>query len=778
MPIVRGTMDDLLQEFIAETRETAEALAGEIVAWEAAPGDRARLDGIFRFVHTVKGSCGFLDLPRLARLAHAAEDTLAAVRDGKRMPDRAMVDAVLAIVDRITEIVDAMDRGTPLDDGGEDLLIAALDGSALPEAVEAPVSPASPVAARAPRRSVRLGVDLLDRMMSGMSYMVLARNELARRLRAGDVDPSAEAALERLSATVAEMRDTVTRTRMQKIDALFSALPRLVRDTAASVGKRVVLEIEGSDVELDREMIEVMRDPLVHIIRNSIDHGIEDAAARLAAGKPEAGRLTVSARQAGNQIVVEVVDDGRGIDTARVIAKLVAAGRDERSLRTLPEREKLALIFEPGFTTKDDVTAISGRGVGMDVVRAAIDGIGGRIELDSTPGRGLRLAIHVPLTLSILSTIVVAVGDQRVAIPRGVIEEIVSVRAAGVSTDTLGGQPVAMVRGRRLPMVTLSSLLGLAPAGSAPNMLVIANVGAGALVIGVDDVLDHEELVIKPAAPAVMSAGVYAGQALPDSGRPMLLIDCAGVAHRANISFRRECVLEPEVAEADVVPGVEVLTFHDLDGVLRALPLAAIDRIETIAAHQLHQAGGRLRLHLDGALVPLAALGQVPGGSFAALRLRDGATEIAYAIAEASDIVRLPAELAAPSAPGAIAGVALHAGEPVELVDPLWLFAGHADVAAAGHKPLALLDEGEGGWMTTFLAPMLRGAGWRVAARLGEGERADVVIRLDDDAPAGADAAVVRLVTDPMAARRGDAIHRYDRAGLLAAVGARLEQRR
>ena len=773
-------MDDLLQEFIAETRETAEALAGEIVAWEAAPGDRARLDGIFRFVHTVKGSCGFLDLPRLERLAHAAEDALAAVRDGRRVPDRALVDAVLGIVDRISEIVDAMDRGHPLDDSGEDLLIAALDASPAADVIEAPVVPASPVAARAPMRSVRLSVDLLDRMMSGMSDMVLARNELARRLRTGEVDPSAEAALERLSATVAEMRDTVTRTRMQKIDALFSALPRLVRDTAASVGKRVTLDVAGSDVELDREMIEVMRDPLVHIIRNAIDHGIEDVAARCAAGKPEAGRLTVAARQAGNQIVVEVTDDGRGIDTDRVIAKLAAAGRDERALRALPERDRLALIFEPGFSTKDDVTAISGRGVGMDVVRAAIDAIGGRIELDSTPGRGLRIAIHVPLTLSILSTIVVAVGGQRLAIPRGVIEEIVSARAAGVRTDTLGGQRVAMVRGRRLPMVPLAALLGLAPEDTEPAMLVIANVGPGALVIGVDDVLDHEELVIKPAAPAVMSAGVYAGQALPDSGRPMLLLDCAGIAHRANIGFRRDAAPVVAAETVEEAAGIEVLTFHDVDGVLRALPLTAIDRIETVAAHQLHRAGGRLRLLIDGVLVPLAALGDLPAGGFAALRLRDGATEIAYAIAEASDIVRLPADLAAPAAPGPIAGVALHGDEPVELVDPLWLFAGHADVAAAADKPLALLDEAEGGWMATFLAPMLRGAGWRVAARLGEGERADVVIRLDPgpDSPAPPGTAVVRLVTDPAAARRGDAIHRYDRAGLLAAVGARLEQRR
>ena len=298
-------MDDLLQDFIAETRETLEALSGEIVAWEAAPDDRARLDAIFRFVHTVKGSCGFLDLPRLGRLSHAAEDVLMAVREGTRVPDTALVDAVLAIVDRIGDLVEAIDGGMALDDSSEDLLIAAL----APDA--APATHSAHVAVRTASRSVRLNVDLLDRMMSGMSDMVLARNELARRLRDTEGDPHVEAALERLSLTVADMRDTVTRTRMQKIEALFSALPRMVRDTAAELGKTVSLTIEGSDVELDREMIELIRDPLAHIIRNSVDHGIETPADRLAAGKPASGRLLVSARQAGNQILVEIEDDGR-----------------------------------------------------------------------------------------------------------------------------------------------------------------------------------------------------------------------------------------------------------------------------------------------------------------------------------------------------------------------------------------------------------------------------------------------------------------------------------
>jgi two-component system, chemotaxis family, sensor kinase CheA len=765
-------MDDLLQEFIAETRETAEALAGEIVAWETAPDDRGRLDAIFRFVHTVKGSCGFLDLPRLERLAHAAEDALADVRDGRRRPNRALVDAVLAIVDRIGQIVEAIDSGTSLDDGGEDLLIAALAEDAAAPVASVAANDAPVAAPRAPARSVRLSVDLLDRMMSGMSDMVLARNDLARRLRTGEADPAAEAALERLSATVADMRDTVTRTRMQKIDALFSALPRVVRDTAASLGKQVTLELAGSDVELDREMIEVMRDPLVHIIRNSIDHGIEDAAGRRAAGKCAAGRLRVAARQAGNQIVVEVTDDGRGIDTDRLIAKLAAAGRDANALRTLPERDRLALIFEPGLSTKDAATAISGRGVGMDVVRAAIEGIGGRIEIDNAPGAGLRLAVHVPLTLSILPTIVVAQGEHRFAIPRGVIEEIVAVGGHGVRLDPVGGRMIANVRDRRLPVVALGPLLGLAGDDGAPPMLVIVDIGAGAFVLGVDGVLDHEELVVKPAAPAVMAAGVYAGQTLPDDGRPMLLIDCAGIANVAGLSFRREAqAAEPENDEA-ADPPVAVLVVRDLGGMRRAVPVAAIDRIEPVEPHQVHRAGGRLSLLIEDQLIPLAASGPLPDGRFTVLRIRDGASEMGYAVAEAIDIADIALDLSPPAAPGLIAGVALLDGEPVELVDTLWLLAEHAVATRRDARPLCLLDEDAGGWMTTFLAPMLRGAGWRVAAA-GTVETPDLIVRLDDDAApvAGADAPLLRLVSDPAAAGTDGAIHRYDRAALLAAIG-------
>lgn len=769
-------MDDLLQEFIAETRETLEALSGEIVAWEAQPGDSARLDAIFRFVHTVKGSCGFLDLPRLGRLSHAAEDVLAQVRVGERVPDRALVNSVLAVVDRIGELVEAIESGASLDASGDELLIAALA-----EGTQEVAQASGPAAPRAAARSVRLNVDLLDRMMSGMSDMVLARNELARRLRQGDIDPAIEAALERLSMTVGEMRDTVTRTRMQKIDALFSALPRMVRDTAAGLRKSVTLHVDGSDVELDREMIEVMRDPLVHIIRNSIDHGIEAPNQRRAAGKRENGRLSVAARQSGNQIIIEIADDGRGIDTEKLIAKLVAGGRDEQQLRRLSDRAKLALVFEPGLSSKDEVSEVSGRGVGMDVVRAAIEQIGGRIELDSAPGKGLRIAIHVPLTLSIISAIVVGVGSQRFAISRQAIEEIVTERSDAIRIDTLGGTRIATVRDRRMPVIDLSTLLGVerSEEGIASGMLAIVSVSDGSYALAVDTVLDNEELVVKPASPAVMSTGLYAGQTLPDSGLPMLMLDCAGMAQVAALDFSREAseAFDEEAPKPEAV-GTPALLFRDLDGVRRAVPLEAVDRVEQVEGSAVRFAAGRFRVTIDGRILPLAAQGSMEGREkLSVLRLKDGDNEVSYAIDEAIDIILLPEELVPAREPGPIAGVALIDGEQIELLDMLWVFDEHADRAGdASGAPLCLIAGDSDGWMRSFVRPMLETAGYRVVTSLNPGDVPAVVLAAEGDVPGEvAKAPLVRLRRHRSAAGVGDdSVYRYDRAGLLCALEARM----
>ena len=361
-------MDDLLADFVAETREMLEAIEGELVAWEADPSDRAKLDSIFRFVHTVKGNCGFFDFPRLEKLSHAAEGALAEVRAGRRHADSRLVSAVLAIIDRITQMTNAIEAGEDLPQGGDEFLIAALEPDAgdIGETVaiqktDGEVKEAG-TAAAAPR-SIRLPVELLDRVMSGVSDMVLARNDLARRLRDAGNEPTLDGPFERLSGILTDVREAITKMQMQRIELLYNALPRLVRDVSSELGKQVMVDFDGGDVELDREMIEMIRDPITHLIRNAIDHGIEKPAARLAAGKREIGMLAIAARQSGNKISIMISDDGGGLDTAKIGAKAVSSGLVTQSeLDAMSDDAVMDFIFEAGLSTADTVGAISGRG--------------------------------------------------------------------------------------------------------------------------------------------------------------------------------------------------------------------------------------------------------------------------------------------------------------------------------------------------------------------------------------------------------------------------------
>ena len=551
-------MEELLADFIAETRDTLEAIAGEIVAWEAEPADRGRLDSIFRFVHTVKGSCGFLDLPRLRHLSHEAEDALADVRDGERTADSALVSAVLAIIDRIGELVEQLDTTGAIPDGDDTQLIEALAPAHAAPAAAAAVTPSVAPQAhtpRAPARTIRLPVELLDRMMVGVSDVVLARNELARALRNSGADTVAEQAFERLSHCVADVRDAITQTRMARIDGLFAALPRMVRDLAAELGRSVTLDTDGGDVELDREMIEMIRDPLTHIIRNALDHGIETPDERVAVGKPASGRLRIAARQAGNQILIDAIDDGRGIDPEKIARKALSLGLvTAEQVTQMSAAAKLELIFAAGFSTAQAVTTVSGRGVGMDVVRANIERIGGTVDIDSRPGQGLRVTLRVPLTLTIIPALTVACGTHCFAVPRSAIDEIVRPNGRTITLDKLGDGDVAMIRGRMLPVVDLARFLEVADetAPQSPVLVIVRAGGGERYALKVDGVLDHEELVVKPAAPALMASGVYAGTTLPDNSRPMLLLDVAGIAAAACVRVVPETVEEvPAVRVAE-----------------------------------------------------------------------------------------------------------------------------------------------------------------------------------------------------------------------------------
>jgi two-component system chemotaxis sensor kinase CheA len=796
-------MDDLLAEFIAETREMLEATGGELVAWEADPADRARLDSVFRFVHTVKGNCGFFDFPRLAALSHAAEDALADLRAGRREPSPALVSAVLAIIDRIAAMVDAIEAGEEASDAGADAaLIAALTvPHAAGEAAETPAAllpePATsrrsdPAAMLAAPRTIRLPVELLDRVMSGVSDMVLARNDLAHRLRESGAQPTIDGPFERLTAILADVRDAITRMRMQRIETLFGALPRLVRDLSAELGKQVQIDLAGGNVELDREMIETIRDPVTHLIRNAIDHGIEAPAARLAAGKSEAGLLTLSAHQSGNTIAIVVSDDGRGLDEDKIAAKALATGLISPAERTALTREKvLQLIFEPGFSTADAVSTVSGRGVGLDVVRQNLEKVGGSIQVSSQPGVGTLFTLTIPLTLSIIAGLTVEVASQRLAIPQGYIEEIIEASAEALDYAQMGETALVTFRGERVPCLRLGDVLGLAAKDMTQNgvrgthTLALLRLASGDLfALAVERIHSHGDLVVKPLAPAVMKCGLYAGCALLDDGQPVLLLDVTRIAAEYNLlSETRAGTAHRRAADhaAATQHLAQAMLFTGLDGRRAAIRLELVQRIETIPASAIDTSGARPRAVIDGVILPLTGLGPAPltRARQRLLRLSDGTSELLYAVSDVEDAIGLPASLTPAPDDRAVEGLALIGGRPVAVLDGHALFARFGEAPQPAARPLCRLPDTA--WARTILGPLVEAAGYRVVEDGSHEEAAAVAaltILMDDlyevashlgQLPQGP---IIRLRDHPDAAPGAPSIYRYDSEGLTRALRA------
>ncbi len=752
-------MDDLISDFIAETREMLESIGAALLAWEAEPADITRLDAIFRFVHTVKGSCGFLNLARIEALAHAAETVLGALRSGTRQPDARLVGALLRVIDRIALLVDALDTDAefPPVEGDQDI-ISALDKPDAAIAMPVDDHSASPTM-RA--RNVRVSVDLLDTMMSEVSDLVLVRNELARFVKTARGDTPVEFALQRLSACVGDLRDTIARVRMQPVERLFAALPRLVRDTAASLGKTVDLVIAGSDVELDREMVEQLRDPLVHMVRNAIDHGIETPAERLAEGKPVRACVRVTACQNGNQIVIMIEDDGRGLDIARLRTRAIEAGLfDPRAAALLDDQALAQLVFAPGISTAAAVTAISGRGVGMDIVRAQVERLGGAITLDNRPGQGLTIEIRAPLTLSIVTVLSITAGGQVFAIPHGLIDEVFALGNGCVRIETVGTGHIATVRDESLPVVVLGALVE--DEADAPTHLVVIDGGHGqrwALATGA--IGDYQEVVVRPVAPIVAMAGLFAGQALPDDGRPLLVLDMMGVARLACIdSAARPQRLDTPVAEAQVA----LVTFATLSGERRAVRAGLVDRIADMPRHCLTAVGEQMVVTDDGAIYPVIVEGAMPTeGTVPMLSLSDGGARIGLAVSGACDLVRIPA-----AAITAVHGgeVAMIAGEAIPVVDGHALFAATIPMASGGDRTVAIVG-GDPRWINAILAPLITAAGYRIAA---VSAAADMILCCDarDYRPDGAQR-VVRIAGGG-GAPVADAVDRYDRAAILEAL--------
>ena len=395
-------MDDLLAEFLAESAENLESIGTDLVRWEERPDDLALLDRVFRVVHTIKGTCGFLNLPRLGLLAHETEGPLARARSGAATPTTQFISTILAAIDAIRTILDTLAE-TGKEPAGSDaellarIAVVGIEVGVVRRAQQDRRAP-SPVAVQRAASSVRISLTLLDQLMESVSELVLARNSLVQ-LGGTALEAPAAAGLARLSASVTEVQQGMLRARMRPLETLFAPLPRMVRDLAAELGKHVRLDMEGGSTELDRQLIEALRDPLAHMIRNAVDHGVETPLQRVKAGKAEEGLIRIAAQQAGGRIVIELTDDGRGLDVERLRARVVELG-----LKSMDEAMQLSpaaarqLIFEPGLSTATRVTSISGRGVGMDVVHSNIDRIGGTVEVDSAPGGGTRFVIRLPLT--------------------------------------------------------------------------------------------------------------------------------------------------------------------------------------------------------------------------------------------------------------------------------------------------------------------------------------------------------------------------------------------
>jgi two-component system chemotaxis sensor kinase CheA len=781
-------MDDLLSEFVAEAQDMLGALAGEIVAWEKDPGDRARLDTIFRFFHTIKGNCGFFDFSELEALSHAAEDVLSDVRAGRRQPDSALVDAVLAVIDRISDMITAIENGETLAGKNDAQLIAALQGCNDEEAIvvseEADETafedePRKRNAGTRRRRSIRLPVELLDRIMSGVSDMVLARNDLARRINQHDAFTDLEAPFNRLGSILDDVRDAISRTRMQPIETLFSAFPRMVRDLSSELGKQVMVEMENGDVELDRELIEVIRDPLVHVIRNAVDHGIEAPADRIEVGKHEIGLLKISARQTGNEIRIGVIDDGRGINTDRLIEKAIAMKLIKpEDVDKMSPRERNLLICAPGISTSKEVTSVSGRGVGMDVVRANLEQIGGSLVIDTTPGSGTRIMLNVPLTLSIVPSLTVDVGGQKFAIPRSYVEEVVRIDSEEADLSHVGSAKLLSVRDKHIPCVALAGVLGIENDRSEQMLVVIRLVGGDQVGLAVDQVIEHEELVVKPLAPIVMACGFFVGNTLMDDGSPVLMLDVSGIARAAGMIREVERsqlmrVDEEERKEAEK-RRIPVLLLRGLDGEKRAVNMQSVLRVERAASSAIRQAGLHSKVVVDDAIFPIAGIpvGYELPKTVNMLRLTDGVEQVAYAFAEMIDISSIEAELAPDKGNDETAGIALIEGAPVEVLDCHQLFSQVGSGLPRDLRPTCHLDSDDR-WAQEFLRPLVEAAGYCVddtgdsdpdLAIIMDGGEAEVAQRASRS---------IRLHSKANGSAPTDgSIYRYDRERLLEALQA------
>ncbi len=772
-------LDSVVRDFLVESHENLDGVDQQLVQLEERQGDPEGIASIFRTIHTIKGTCGFLGFGKLEQLAHAGEDLLSRLRDGRQALNPIVTDVLLDMVDAIRRILARIEEtGSEGDDEYSSLLerlrqLTRGDAAAVPPAAPtpAPVSVAdaaippdpeplpAPVAGPPsagtpppgslgalivqrgfasaaeveaaliqqvngdPRRigeiliergslqpeqlvellraqqgnrggaqtesSIRVPVGLLDRLMNLVGELVLTRNQILQ-LQSEIQMPALQATAQRLNLITTELQEGVMQTRMQPIGTLLEKFPRLVRDLAQATGKRVIVQTEGRETELDKNILETIKDPLTHIVRNAIDHGIEEPELRVERGKAPEGRVVLRAFHEGGQVNIEIRDDGNGIDPERVRTKAIQKGliSGDRASR-MSDQELMQVIFAPGFSTAEQVTQLSGRGVGMDVVKTNIEKIGGTIDVHATPGRGTTIHIKIPLTLAIIPARIVRCEAERFAIAQVSLVELVRLdpeqKAGGI--EWVHGAPVHRLRGELLPLVFLSDTLKLPAAnlrsssGLAALNIVVLQEQKQLFGLVVDEVTDTQEIVVKPLGRPLNSIDCFAGATIMGDGRVALILDVQGIARRAGV-HRESSVLralgprEDEVREArsDVD---RLLLFSVGERDQMALPLSRVQRLEEFRTDALERAGHLPAVQYRGRVLPLVDLsahfGRASGSAAAGGRVivcRHGDQNVGFVVREIIDIIEDAVLLERCSQRPGILGSAIVGGRVTDLLDP------------------------------------------------------------------------------------------------------------
>jgi two-component system chemotaxis sensor kinase CheA len=690
-------MDEIVKEFLIESNENLDRLDQELVKLESEPSSKELLASVFRTIHTIKGSCGFLGFARLEKVAHAGESLLSLLRDAKVALTEEVTSGLLAMVDAVRHMlaaiqdterdgeddypelleeltrltsgpqaasfshIKAQHRPTLEKMGGllvergnvrpEDLALALQEQErgdprrvgdilvALELCKQEEVLAAQQIIESRNREAgtdtIRVGVNLLDKLMNLVGELVLARNQLLQFSNATQ-DAGFHAVSQHMNLIATELQEQVMKTRMQPIGNVWNKFPRTVRDLALSCSKEVRLEMEGQETELDRTIIEAIKDPLTHLVRNAVDHGIELPKERKKKGKESCGRLLLRAFHEGGQVNIEISDDGAGLNPARIREKaiergLVGAAQAER----MPERELFNLIFLPGFSTAEKVSNVSGRGVGMDVVRTNVEKVGGAVEVQSSLGRGTTVRVKIPLTLAIVPALIVSSGGNRFALPQVSLLELVRLEPGETSTriETVHGAPVYRLRGRLLPLAYLDRELQITQAAGPDAAINIVVLQAEDRQFGlvVDEIIDTQEIVVKPLGKQLKGIPAYSGATIMGDGRVALILDVVGLARQAKViaevrestrespgeSTRKE-MRHGDLSSERVEESHALLLAENGPEGRVAIPLSLVARLEEFPASVMEYAGTQEVMQYRGQIIPLLRLSQiVPAGGAA-----------------------------------------------------------------------------------------------------------------------------------------------------------------